>query len=67
MPQVLLLIAAAGAGLLALRRWYKDEQRRIQTELAKAREAMERRERESIVPLERDPKTGVYRPKARLH
>jgi hypothetical protein len=67
MPQVLILIAAAGAGLVALRRWYKDEQRRIAAELAKAREAMERREREDVVPLERDPNTGVYRPKARLH
>jgi hypothetical protein len=63
MPQILILIAAAGAGLLALRRWYKEEQRRIAAELAKARAAMERREGEEIVPLERDPATGIYRPR----
>ena len=67
MPQILILIAAAGAGLLALRRWYKEEQRRIAAELAKARAAMKQREMDEIVPLERDPATGVYRPKARLH
>jgi hypothetical protein len=63
MPQILILIAAAGAGLLALRRWYKDEQRRIAQELARAKEAMRQRELAEIVPLERDPATGVYRPR----
>lgn len=63
MPQILVLLAAAGAGLLALRRWYKEEQRRIAQELARAREAMAKRERDEIVPLERDPATGIYRPR----
>jgi hypothetical protein len=63
MPQILVLLAAAGAGLLALRRWYKEEQRRIAQELARARAAMEKRERDEIVPLERDPATGIYRPR----
>ena len=63
MPQILILIAAAGAGLLALRRWYREEQRRIAAELARAKAAMERREMDEIVPLERDPATGVYRPR----
>lgn len=63
MPQILILIAAAGAGLMAFRRWYRDEQRRIAAELAKAKDAMDQRERDSIVPLERDPASGVYRPR----
>jgi hypothetical protein len=62
MPQVLLLIAA-GAGLLLARRWLRNEQGRIAAELRAAREAMERREADEGVPLERDPATGVYRPK----
>ena len=33
------------------------------SELRAAEEALERRERESVVPLEQDPATGVYRPK----
>jgi hypothetical protein len=64
MPQLLILLAA-GAGLLLARRWYRDEQKRIAAELARARQAMEQREHEDeeVVPLERDPATGVYRPK----
>jgi hypothetical protein len=38
-------------------------QRRIESELRAAEEALELRERESVVPLEQDPATGVYRPK----
>lgn len=60
MPQVLLLIAA-GAGLLLVRRFLRKEQERIAADLREAREAMEQRERP--VPLEQDPATGVYRPK----
>ena len=63
MPQILVLIAAGVAGLLALRRWYKEEQKRIAAELARAKEAMRRREMETVIPLVRDPATGVYRPK----
>jgi hypothetical protein len=63
MPQILLLIAA-GAGLaLAGRRWYARERTRIATELRAAKEAMERRQVEPVVPLELDPLTGIYRPK----
>ena len=62
MPQLLILLAA-GAGLVLARRWYRDERHRIAAELARARQAMEQREADEIVPLERDPATGVYRPK----
>jgi hypothetical protein len=66
MPQLLLLIAA-GAGLFFARRWLRAEQGRIAAELKAAREAMERREVDNVVPLERDPATGVYRPKRPVH
>lgn len=62
MPQILLL-AAVGAGLVLAGRFYREMQRRIQSQLKAAEEALERRARESAVPLERDPATGVYRPK----
>jgi hypothetical protein len=62
MPPVLILVAA-GAGLFLAGRWYRDMQRRIASELRAAEEALERCERESVVPLEQDPATGVYRPK----
>lgn len=62
MPQILIL-AAAGAGLLLARRWYRDMQRRVVLELRAAEEALQRREQDSVVPLEQDPATGVYRPK----
>jgi hypothetical protein len=62
MPQILVLVAA-GAGLFFAGRFYRDMQRRIQSELRAAEEALERREREDAVPLERDPATGVFRPK----
>jgi len=62
MPQLLILLAA-GAGLLLARRWYRDERQRIAAELARARQAMDQRQADDIVPLERDPATGVYRPK----
>lgn len=61
MPQLLFLVAA-GAGLMLARRWYVYAQRRVAAELRAAEEALARRETAAI-PLERDPKTGVYRPK----
>jgi hypothetical protein len=61
MPQILFLVAA-GAGLMLARRWYAHEQRRVQAELRAAEEALARRDTATI-PLERDPKTGIYRPK----
>lgn len=64
MPQLLILLAA-GAGAFLVRRWYRDEQRRVAAELARARKAMDQREAENVVRLERDPATGVYRPKHR--
>jgi hypothetical protein len=63
MPQVLLLFAA-GAGLfLAGRRWLAQERRRIAAELRAAEEAIARRDAKPIERLERDPATGIYRPK----
>ncbi|MGK2921647.1 MAG: hypothetical protein ACSLE4_02455 [Methyloceanibacter sp.] len=62
MPQLLLLIAA-GAGLLMVRRYFKKEQERIAADLRAAKEAAERRDLDHSVPLEQDPSTGVYRPK----
>jgi len=62
MPQLLILLAA-GAGIFLARRWYRDEQRRIAAELARARKAMDQQEAGTIVRLERDPATGVYSPR----
>jgi hypothetical protein len=62
MPQLLILFAA-GAGIFLARRWYRDEQRRIAAELARARKAMDQQEARTIVRLERDPATGIYSPK----
>ena len=64
MPQILILVAA-GAGMFLARKWYRDEQRRIANEVARAREAMEQRDIASAIPLVRDPATGVYRPNQR--
>ena len=61
MPQLLILLAA-GAGIFLARRWYRDEQRRVAAELARARKAMDQPEACSVVRLERDPATGVYSP-----
>jgi hypothetical protein len=63
MPQILLLIAAGAGLLLAGRRWYQRERNRIAAELRAAKEAMEQRDIKPIVRLELDPLTGVYRPK----
>ncbi len=65
MPQLLILLAM-GAGAFLARRWYRDERSRIAADLARARQAMEQRDASEVVPLERDPTTGVYRPKRRL-
>jgi hypothetical protein len=62
MPQLLILLAA-GAGIFLARRWYRDEQRRIAAELARARKAMDQQDAGNIVRLERDPATGVYSPR----
>jgi len=62
MPQLLILLAA-GAGMFLARRWYRDEQRRIAAELARARKAMDQQTAGNIVRLERDPATGIYSPR----
>jgi len=64
MPQLLILLAA-GAGVFLVRRWYRDEQRRIAADLARARKTMDQQAAGTVVRLERDPSTGVYRPKGR--
>jgi hypothetical protein len=63
MPQVLLLLAAGAGLLLAGGRWYRRERARIAAELRAAKEAMEQREIKPIQRLERDPLTGIYRPR----
>jgi hypothetical protein len=62
MPQLLILVGV-GTGLLLARRFYRDLQRRVQSELRAAEDALKRRTRETIVPLEQDSVTGIYRPK----
>jgi hypothetical protein len=66
MPQILLLVAAGAGLVLAGRRWYVRERARIAAELKSAQEAMDQRRARPIVPLERDPLTGIYQPK-QLH
>ena len=61
MPQVLILVAA-GAGLILAGRWFRDMQRRVQAELRATEEALKERDAEPV-PLERDPSTGIYRPR----
>jgi hypothetical protein len=62
MPQILLLFAAGAGLVLAGRRWYARERARIAAELRAANEAMEQ-QTSPVVPLELDPLTGIYRPK----
>jgi hypothetical protein len=62
MPQVLLLFAAGAGLILAGRRWYVRERARVAAELRAANEAMEQ-QAAPVVPLELDPMTGIYRPK----
>ena len=57
-PLILLALGAAGAALAA--RWLNRESQRINAEL---HPELPGRERDAAHPLERDPKTGVYRPK----
>jgi hypothetical protein len=61
MPPILILVAA-GAGLFFARRWYANERLRVAAALRAAEEALQRREQEAV-PLERDPATGIYRPR----
>jgi hypothetical protein len=62
MPQLLILLGAS-IGIFVVRRLYRSERQRVAAELARTREAMQH-EQEAAIPLERDPMTGIYRPKA---
>lgn len=64
MPQIILLVAA-GAGLLMARRWFRSLHERAAEDLRQARQAMNERDETAqiVTPLERDPVTGIYRPK----
>jgi hypothetical protein len=59
-PLILWALGAAGAALAG--RWLYKESRRVNAELhPDARSPVD--EREDVRKLERDPETGVYRPK----
>ncbi|XSG81032.1 MAG: hypothetical protein ACPW61_07965 [Methyloligella sp. ZOD6] len=62
MPQLILLLAA-GAGMVLAGRLLRGATNRAAEDLRQAREAMDRRNREGATPLVRDPATGIYRPK----
>ncbi len=60
-----LIIWALGAvGAAALASWLSRESKRINAELHGSEVAPEPVEPGSPVPLERDPETGIYRPKS---
>ena len=63
MPQLLFLILA-GVALWVGYKWFRKETRRVRSDLHEAEEALRRRQEQEIPSLERDPETGVYRPKA---
>lgn len=60
-PVILWALGALGAAVAG--RWFVKESRRINDELHRDEQAPPVDERESVPKLERDPKTGVYRPK----
>jgi len=60
MPPVILW-ALGAIGAAAIGRWLYKEQRRVNAELHQPEHAPD--ERASARKLERDPQTGVYRPK----
>lgn len=62
MPQ-LILIALAGAGLVLGYRWYLRESKRVARVLAEAEAVLARRGKGGTATLERDPETGIYRPR----
>lgn len=66
MPQILLLLAA-GAGMILAGRLLRGASSRVEEDLREARDAVDRKERSrdrtTATPLERDPATGIYRPK----
>jgi hypothetical protein len=58
-PVILWALGAIGAAVVG--RWLAKEARRVNAELHPAEEPID--ERASARKLERDPQTGVYRPK----
>ena len=60
MPPVILW-ALSAIGAAAIGRWLYKEQRRVNAELDRSEQSLD--ERASARKLERDPQTGVYRPK----
>jgi len=59
-----LIIWALGAlGAFAVGRWIANEVRRRSAELQARQETVGRAERDQARTLERDPATGIYRPK----
>ncbi len=62
MPQLLVLILA-GAALWVGYEWVRKETRRVRSDLREAEEALRRKQEREVPSLERDPETGVYRPR----
>jgi hypothetical protein len=60
-PLILWAVGALGAAIAG--RWLFKEARRINAELHTSDESEPVDEREDVRELERDPATGVYRPK----
>lgn len=60
-PLILWALGAVGAAIAG--RWLYREARRVNAELHPAAPATPVDEREAVRKLERDPQTGVYRPK----
>ncbi|ODA67279.1 hypothetical protein A7A08_02026 [Methyloligella halotolerans] len=66
MPQLIFLLVT-GAGMILAGRLLRGASGRVADDLREVREAMNRKEqsrdRTTATPLERDPATGIYRPK----
>ena len=60
-PLILWALGAVGAAFAG--RWMYKEAQRVNDELHPLDETKPAEEREAVPKLERDPKTGVYRPK----
>jgi len=60
-PLILWALGAVGAAFAG--RWLYKEARRVNAELHPAEPPKPVDEREAVPKLERDPETGVYRPK----
>ena len=58
-PLIVWVLGAAGAALVA--RWLYRESQRVNAELHPWQKPLD--ERQAVRKLERDPETGIYRPK----